>query len=97
MRKTIVAVGAIVLLSTSYTMAQQREVVRVCAADIRAACGDVAPGAGNIRSCLNSHLRECVRLTRCQGRVASYFRMAGTTALGYQREKSSAGQRNSVS
>jgi hypothetical protein len=61
MRKTIVAVGAIVLLSTTYTLAQQREVVRVCAADIRAACGDVAPGAGNIRSCLNSHLADLTR------------------------------------
>ena len=61
MRKTIVAIGAILLLSTTYAMAQQREVVRVCAADIRAACGDVAPGAGNIRSCLNSHLADLTR------------------------------------
>ena len=61
MRKMlIVVVGAIVLLSTTHTMAQQREVVRVCAAHIRAACGDVAP-AWYIRSCLNSHLAHLTR------------------------------------
>ncbi|MGB9396993.1 MAG: hypothetical protein WCB32_19645, partial [Pseudolabrys sp.] len=59
MQKIIVAIGAIVLLSTTYTMAQQREVVSVCAADIRAACGDVAPGG--IRACLNSHLADLTR------------------------------------
>jgi hypothetical protein len=59
MQKIILAIGAIVLLSTTYTMAQQREVVSVCAADIRAACGDVAPGG--IRACLNSHLADLTR------------------------------------
>ena len=61
MQKIIFAIGAIVLLSTTYTMAQQREIARECAADIRAACGDVAPGAGSIRSCLNSHLADLTR------------------------------------
>jgi len=61
MQKIIFAIGAIVLLSTTYTMAQQREVARECAADIRAACGDVAPGAGSIRACLNSHLADLTR------------------------------------
>ncbi|MFZ0100668.1 MAG: hypothetical protein WAL49_00105, partial [Pseudolabrys sp.] len=61
MQKIVFAVGAIVLLSTPYTMAQQREVIRECAADIRAACGDVPAGAGNIRSCLNSHLADLTR------------------------------------
>ena len=42
MQKIIFAIGAIVLLSTTSTMAQQREIIRECAADIRAACGDVA-------------------------------------------------------
>ena len=60
MKKIIFAIGAIVLLSTTYTMAQQG-VIRECAADIRAACGDVPPGAGNIRSCLNSHLADLTR------------------------------------
>ena len=61
MQKIVFAVGAIVLLSTTYTMAQQREVIRECAADIRAACGNVPAGAGSIRSCLNSHLADLTR------------------------------------
>jgi len=48
MQKIIFAIGAIVLLSTTYTMAQQREIAKECAADIRAACGDVPAGAGRI-------------------------------------------------
>ena len=45
MLKTIFAIGAIALLSTTYAMAQQGTLIRECAADIRAACGDVPPGA----------------------------------------------------
>jgi len=59
MQKIIFAIGAIVLLSTTSTMAQQGQIARECAADIRAACGDVAPGG--IRSCLNSHLADLTR------------------------------------
>lgn len=59
MQKIIFAIGAIVVLSTTSTMAQQREVATQCAADIRAACGDVP--AGGIRSCLNSHLADLTR------------------------------------
>jgi len=51
------AVGAIVLLSTTYTIAQQQAFIRECAADIRATCGDVTDGGG-IRACLNSHLAD---------------------------------------
>jgi hypothetical protein len=58
MQKRIFAVCVIMLLSTTYTMAQQGAVIRECAADIRAACGDVPPGGGAIRSCLNSHLAD---------------------------------------
>ena len=60
MQKTIFAIGAIVLLSTTYTMAQQG-VIRDCAAEIRAACGDVPAGGGSIRACLNSHLADLTR------------------------------------
>jgi hypothetical protein len=56
MQKIIFAIGAGVVLSTTYTMAQQGQIREECAADIRAACGDVAPGG--IRSCLNSHLAD---------------------------------------
>ena len=61
--KTIFAIGAVALLSTTYAMAQGA-VIRECAADIRAACGDVPPGAGAIRSCLNSHLADLTQPCR---------------------------------
>jgi hypothetical protein len=57
------AIGVMVLLSATSTMAQQA-VIRECAADIRAACGDVPPGAGAIRSCLNSHLADLTQPCR---------------------------------
>jgi hypothetical protein len=58
MIKNIFAIGAIALLSTTSTMAQQGEAVRVCAQDVRAACGSVQPGEGRIRSCINSHIAD---------------------------------------
>ena len=58
------AIGVMVLLSTTSTMAQQQGVIRECAADIRAACGDVPPGAGAIRACLNSHLADLTQPCR---------------------------------
>jgi Cysteine rich repeat len=61
MLKSIFAIGAVALLSTTYAMAQQGQVIRECAADIKAACGDVPPGGGAIRSCLNSHLADLTR------------------------------------
>ena len=59
MQKHIFAIGVIMLLATTSTMAQQREVLRECAQDIKASCGDVPPGS--IRSCLNSHLADLTR------------------------------------
>jgi Cysteine rich repeat len=64
MLKTVFAMGAVVLLSTNVAMAQQQAVIAECAADIRAACGDVPPGAGAIRSCLNSHLADLTQPCR---------------------------------
>jgi hypothetical protein len=61
MLKNIFAIGAIVLLSTTSTMAQQRAVVTECAADVRAQCGGVQPGAGRIRACINSHLADLTK------------------------------------
>ena len=64
MLKTVFAMGAVVLLSTNFAMAQQQAVITECAADIRAACGDVPAGGGAIRSCLNSHLADLTQ--RCR-------------------------------
>ena len=64
MLKTVFAMGAVVLLSTNFAMAQQQAVIAECAADIRAACGDVPPGGGAIRSCLNSHLADLTQPCR---------------------------------
>ena len=64
MLKSTFAIGAIVLFSTTYATAQQGEVISVCAQDIRAACGDVPPGSGAIRSCLNSHLADLTQPCR---------------------------------
>ena len=63
-QKIIFVIGAIALLSTTTAMAQQGQVIRECAADIRAACGDVPAGAGAIRSCLNSHLADLTQPCR---------------------------------
>ena len=77
MQKIIFAIGAVVVLSTTYTMAQQGESIREeCAADIRAACGDVAPGG--IRSCLNSHLADLTR--PCQAVLVSVAAIANAAA-----------------
>ena len=64
MLKTVFAMGAVALLSTNFAMAQQQAVIAECAADIRAACGDVPAGGGAIRSCLNSHLADLTQ--RCR-------------------------------
>jgi hypothetical protein len=64
MLRSICTIGAIVLLSTTCTMAQERQVVRECAADIRAVCGDVPAGGGAIRACLNSHLADLTQPCR---------------------------------
>ena len=82
MVKGIAAIATVVLLSTTYATAQTR-VIRECAEDVRAACGDVAPGGGAIRSCINSHLADFTQpcqaiLTRaatvaseCRGDIAT--------------------------
>ena len=64
MLKAVLAISTIALLSTTYAMAQQGAIIRECAADIRAACGDVPPGGGAIRSCLNSHLADLTQPCR---------------------------------
>ena len=55
MLKNIFAIGAIVLLSTTSTVAA---VPKERAADVKAQCGGVQPGAGRIRACINSHMKD---------------------------------------
>ena len=55
MLKNIFAIGAILLLSTTSTLAA---LPKECAADVKAQCGGVQPGAGRIRACINSHLED---------------------------------------
>ena len=55
MLKNIFAISAIVLLSTTSTMAA---VAKECAADVKVQCGGVQPGAGRIGACINSHLKD---------------------------------------
>ena len=55
MLKNICAVGSILLLATTSAMAA---VPKECAADVKAQCGGVQPGAGRIRACINSHLKD---------------------------------------
>ena len=45
MVKSIFVLATVTLLSTTYAPAQ--ELIKVCAEDVRAACGDVAPGGGH--------------------------------------------------
>ena len=55
MLKNICAIGAILLVSTTSAMAA---VPKECAADVKAQCEGVQPGAGRIRACINSHLKD---------------------------------------
>jgi hypothetical protein len=60
-KKLVVAVGAILLLSTSGAMAQSaaaRAVLGACKPDIRNFCSQVAPGGGRIKACMKEHLHE---------------------------------------
>jgi hypothetical protein len=58
MLKTIFAIGVVILLSVTSTIAQQRTVAKECAADVRTQCAGVQPGAGRIKACINSHLKD---------------------------------------
>ena len=51
MMKSIMVVGAVVLLSAPAAMAKERS-IGVCAADIKAKCAEVKPGGGRIKDCV---------------------------------------------
>jgi len=57
MLKSVLAVGAIVLLSATGAMAQQT-VAKQCAADIKTLCAGVQPGEGRITACIKAHVSD---------------------------------------
>src|SRR5271169_4559584 len=57
MFRNIVAIGAIMLLSATSSMAQQT-VAKQCAADIKSLCAGVQPGEGRVRACIKSHVSD---------------------------------------
>ncbi len=61
--RKILAVGAILLLSTSGAMAQKmgagaRAVLQTCKPDIARFCSQVQPGQGRIKACMKEHVHE---------------------------------------
>jgi hypothetical protein len=65
MMKSLIVIGATVLLSATVAMAQQRG---QCAADIKAKCAGVQPGEGRVSACVKAHLTEFSE--PCQARLA---------------------------
>jgi hypothetical protein len=57
MLKHTIAIGAVVLLSVTSSMAQQT-VAKQCAGDIKSLCAGVEPGEGRIRACIKSHVSD---------------------------------------
>jgi hypothetical protein len=62
MRKQVLIIGAIILLSTTGVTAQVRPgamaAARACRPDIRQLCGNVPPGQGRIKACMKEHIAE---------------------------------------
>jgi len=62
LKKTVLAAGAVLLLSSSGTMAQMRPggqaVLKACKPDIARFCSQVPPGQGRIKACMKEHLPE---------------------------------------
>ena len=63
LKNTILAVSAILLLSTSGATAQKmgaagRAVLTACKPDIARFCSQVPPGQGRIKACMKEHIHE---------------------------------------
>jgi len=67
MMKSIVVIGAVVILSAPVAMAKERS-FGACAADIKAKCADVKPGGGRIKDCVKTHAAEFS--DACKARLA---------------------------
>ena len=62
LKKKLVIIGAILLLSAPGAMAQMRPgaqaVLRACKPDIARFCSQVPPGQGRIKACMKEHIQE---------------------------------------
>jgi Cysteine rich repeat len=62
MKKTLVIVGTVALLSATGAMAQMRPgaraVLQACKPDIARFCSQVPPGQGRIKACMKDHIQE---------------------------------------
>ena len=67
MMKSIMVIGAVVILSAPVAMAKERS-FGACAADIKAKCADVKPGGGRIKDCVTTHAAEFS--DACKARLA---------------------------
>ena len=68
MMKSLIVIGAAVLLSATVAIAQQRGPSGACAADIKAKCAGVQRGEGRVSACVKEHLTEFSE--PCQARLA---------------------------
>ena len=76
MMKSIMVIGAVVLLSPPVAMARS---VGVCAADIKAKCAEVKPGGGRIRDCVKTHAAEFS--DTCKARLARVAEISKACAI----------------
>jgi hypothetical protein len=67
MMKSILVIGAVLLLSAPVAMAKERS-IGVCAADVKAKCAEVKPGEGRIKDCVKIHAAEFSDM--CKARLA---------------------------
>ena len=58
MMKTILMIGAILMLWPSNATAQERLAVGHCVADLRKLCPGIPPGNNNLRTCMREHIRD---------------------------------------
>ena len=63
MMKSIMVIGAVVILSAPVAIAKERS-FGACAADIKAKCADVKPGGGRIKDCVKTQAAEFSELAR---------------------------------
>ena len=67
MMKSIMVIGAALLLSAPVAIAKERS-LGVCYADVKAKCADVKPGGGRIKDCVKTNAAEFS--DACKARLA---------------------------